>query len=78
MQKIAFSLKRTLAVTAAGIFGFILNIAIIFYFLLPEPADFAYVQWACLGIGVFILSCALQYVLINLVKKYMPLKKENV
>lgn len=77
MQKIVFSFKRILALTAAGIFGFALNIAVILYFLLPEPADFTYVQWAFLIIGIFALSGVTQYVLINLIKKYMPLNTKE-
>lgn len=76
MKKITFSLRRILAVVAIYLLGTILATGTMLYFLLPEPADFTYVQWFCVFIGAMIVPTILQYVLINLVKKHMPLEKE--
>lgn len=76
MQKIVFSLRRTLAVAATGVLGFFLILEIIFRFLIPESGNFTYVQWAYLSIGVLALSFAIQYVPIKLIDKYMPLEKK--
>lgn len=72
MQKIIFSLRRTLTVIAIGLFGLFLNLIILAYFIVPETTDFTYLQWVC--IGAITLSSVIQYGLIKLVKKSIPLR----
>lgn len=73
MQK-AVSLKRTLVITAIGLLGLFLNLGIIFYFVDRNP-NFTWIQLTCVAIGTFAVSIGIQYVLINLAKKNMPLHK---
>lgn len=72
MKKNTFSSSRIIAFVAIGILGIILSLSLIFYFLDKNP-NFTYLQLACALVGTIALSSSMQYVLINIVKKYIPI-----